>query len=185
MVVIMVMFPRLVTTKGCPSWSLSWRCSHAYSPPRDVLTGRRHGDDPTPSHHRWLSFVLVIMVMFRRLVTTDDCPSWQSSCSHAYATLHMCSHAHRSLTCVAYNNNALIMHNLYSAKVHTFLCASTIVYPGFMDLFITMPFQLPEEHTDQLGAVDLFVSHVFTVQPDTIYCRLPMCQLGRMWTHQW
>ena len=38
-------------------------------------------------------------------------------------------------------------------------------YPGFMDLFIPMPFQLPKEHTAQycclLGAVNLFVPHAF------------------------
>ena len=53
------------------------------------------------------------------------------------------------------------------------LCALTMFYPGFMDLFILMPCQLPEEHTARycslLGAVNLFVPHAFAVQPD---CRL-------------
>ena len=44
-------------------------------------------------------------------------------------------------------------------------------YPGFMDImFIPKPFQLPEEYTAQccclLGAVNLFVTHAFAVQPD-------------------
>ena len=47
-----------------------------------------------------------------------------------------------------------------------FLCALTMFYPGF----IQMPFQPPGEYTAQycnmLGAVNLFVPHVFAVQTD-------------------
>ena len=51
-----------------------------------------------------------------------------------------------------------------------FLCALTMFYPGFMDLFIPMPFQLPEEHTAQycclLGAVNMFVPRAWCTDGD-------------------
>ena len=44
-------------------------------------------------------------------------------------------------------NNAFI----YIAQHYiTFVCALTIFYPGFMDQFIPMPFQLREAQTPQL-----------------------------------
>ena len=51
-----------------------------------------------------------------------------------------------------------------------FICAVTMLFPGFTDLFIPMPFHLSDEYTVQcyslLGAVNLFVPRAFAVQTD-------------------